>query len=109
MNRDELDGIFALAGLERRNVWKLENKYWPDGQSFDDVRRANPWWLVKTQYGLIEIGWRKHVISIDWEDTGIKYETPDNVTKSPTSAHADSTEKAITYLRSMRGAAEKGE
>lgn len=106
MKADEVDGLFALAGFERRKTWKLENNYWPDSAHYDQIRKDCPWWLVKTQYGLIEIGWRKRVISIDWSDTGVKYGVPDDVTKSNTSAHAWSIEKALEYLRALRAAAE---
>ena len=52
--------------------------------------------------GLIEIGWRKRVISINWEDTGIKCDIPDDVTKTEFSAHAWSYHDAIKYLDLLR-------
>jgi len=59
-----------------------------------------PWWLVKTHLGLIEIGWRKRVISINWSDTKVKtIVTTDNVTKDENGVHAYSVEDAVKYLK----------
>lgn len=63
-------------------------------------RHDRPAWLVKTRYGLMEIGWRKRVIQIDWRDTNLRrVVTADDVTKTDTCVHAWSVEKAVEYLR----------
>ena len=65
-------------------------------------RNASPAWLVKTSYGLIQIGWRKRVIAIEWSDTPIRtIVTDDNVTKSDTMVHAWSEETALKYLKAL--------
>jgi hypothetical protein len=98
MKKEEMLAIFTLSGIPVLKVWEIKNKYWPE--HYVDLIAKNPWWLVQTPKGLIEIGNRKHVISIDWEDTGINcIVTEDNVTKDDTSVHAWSQQDAITYLK----------
>lgn len=65
MTEDHVRAIFLLAGLSVHKLHKLANQYWPDHPDYAEVRRENPWWLVATDAGLVKIGWRKRVISID--------------------------------------------
>jgi len=100
LNKEEVLSIFCLAGVDTFNMWELPNQYWPE--SYTKIRAENPWWLVKTNKGLIKIGWRKRVISIDWSDTGIaKIVTEEDVTKNNSMVHAWSYTKAIEYLRDL--------
>ena len=100
MKKDVVTSLFTLAGFKILNMWELKNKYWPD--SYPDMILQNPWWLVKTEYGLIEIGPRKRVINIDWSDTSIrKVITEDDVTKSETMVHAYGLSKALEYLAKL--------
>jgi len=128
MTETEARAIFTLAGIEVFNLWQLPNGYHGPARTENlDIPRVyeegvtlltypqleflnsavpsfkSPWWLVKTKHGLIEIGWRKRVISIDWSDTPIrKHVTKDDVTKDLTSVHAWSLEKAVEYLKAFR-------
>lgn len=62
-------------------------------------RLERPSWLVKTEHGLIEIGWRKRVIQIEWSETPARLlVTQDDVTKHNSLVHAWSVAKAIEYL-----------
>ena len=94
----------------------LPNGYWPDCDYI-------PWFLFHTSDGDILIGWRKRVISIEWQENFKPFDmaifNSENVTKwcgdagisykriragtLPTCAkrgiHAWGTEKAIEYLR----------
>lgn len=100
MTKNEVESIFQLAGIEIKKTWEIVNKYWPNTPTYDAVR--TPWWLVKTNKGIIEIGWRKRVISIDWSDTDIScMVTEDDVTKDFDVVHAYSAEKAISYLKTL--------
>ncbi len=100
LSEKELQGLFALAGIEIINTWKLHNGYW---NRPDETGDYFPWWLVKTPAGLVEIGWRKRVIDISWNDTDIRAViTKDDVTKSETMVHAWSEEKALEYLKELR-------
>ena len=99
--RDEVASILTLAGLRPERMWELANGYWPLAPSYDDVR--SPWWLAQTSIGLVRIGWRKRVVEIDWEATGIKaVVTEDDVTKGATMVHAWTTAKAVEYLQRLR-------
>ncbi len=69
MNEERMKALFLLSGFEIEQSYKLANEYWPDCEDYADIRRDSPWWLVKTEYGMIKIGWRKRVIDIDWSDT----------------------------------------
>lgn len=105
---DEARALFTLAGFAVSKIWRLENGYWPD--SYIALRIANPWWLVKTEIGLIAIGWRKRVLSIDWSETNVRaIVTEDDATKGDDRVHAYSTAKALEYLSALRKAAGKEE
>lgn len=108
MNEEQARALFVLAGIPVTKLHKLENKYWPEHPDYDDVRRRSPWWLVQTPAGPIEIGWRKRVISINWEDTPARQViTTDDVTKGDTYVHAWSYVKALEYLTALRDAPAK--
>jgi hypothetical protein len=99
-SKEEVESILTLADLKPERMWELANGYWPLAPIYDDARI--PWWLAQTSIGLIRMGWRKRVIAIDWEATGIKWEvTADNVTKGPTMVHAYSTQKGVEYLKEL--------
>lgn len=87
---------FESAGFKRpETMYELVNEY--------DPERDDSWWLVKTELGLIKIGWRKRVICIDWSETPIrKLVTTDDVTKDETMVHAWSVGEAIKYLTTLR-------
>jgi hypothetical protein len=95
-NFDEqtMRGLFLLADIKVLQAWPLVNQY--------DADRKDPWWLVKTPAGLIKLGWRKRVISIDWSDTAIREVITDHeVTKDETMVHAWSVAKAVEYLEQL--------
>lgn len=103
MKESEARAIFLLAGIDVSAIFKIENGYWPE--AYIEERKRDPWWLIKTDHGLIRIGWRKRVISIDWEDTEVRQEiTLDDVTKGETYVHAWSHAKAVEYLAALRKA-----
>jgi hypothetical protein len=103
--RDEVTSILTLAGLRPERMWELANGYWPLSPRYDDVR--SPWWLAQTSIGLIRIGSRKRVISIEWEVCKVRgIVTADDVTKDETMVHAWSTAKAVEYLSRLREMAE---
>lgn len=108
MNEEKVRALFLLAGIDILKVWKLENKYWPS--AYVDMIMANPWWLVRTPFGLVEIGDRKRVTNINWSDTDIRViVTEDDVTKDETMVHAYSDEKIIEYLKNLKKATERNE
>lgn len=105
MNKEKALALFELADFKVEKIYKLENKYWPETPDHYEVRSKNPWWLILTKYGLIEIGWRKKVISIDWSATELRHEffpDGDDVTKNVTMIHAWGYPKAVEYLISLR-------
>ncbi len=91
--KEKLLSLFKLVDIKVLQYWNIENGY--HGEEAD-------WLLVKTERGLIQIGWRKRVISIDWRDTRIKYLAEDDVTKDEYSCHAWSYEDAIKYLKGLK-------
>ncbi len=100
-SRAEAESICTLAGLPPERMWELANGYWPLAPQYDEARR--PWWLVQTAIGLIRMGWRKRVMSIEWDATPHRcVVTIDNVTKDDTMVHASSVAKAVEYLTSLR-------
>lgn len=100
MTEQEARALFLLAGIDVTAVHKIENGYWPEG--YIEMRQKSPWWLMKTPAGLVRIGWRKRVISIDWCDTPARIiVTDDDTTKDATLVHAWSHGKAVVYLDSL--------
>lgn len=107
MERKKLDALLLLAGIEPVSVHEVANKYWPDADAYAQIRRDNPWWLVLTKVGPVVIGWRKRVISINWEDTpirGLMVPHDDDVTSTTTYCHAWSYAKALQYLTTLQSA-----
>lgn len=103
MTEEQAKALFLLAGFNAIRLHRLENKYWPE--VYVELRRNSPWWLVITEFGPIEIGWRKRVIQIDWEDTAARVVvTEDKVTKENTYVHAWSYVKALEYLTALAAA-----
>jgi hypothetical protein len=103
MNEEEAKALFLLAGFNVTRFHRLENQYWPE--AYVEERKRSPWWLALTEFGPIKIGWRKRVISINWEDTPSRVlVTEDDVTKEPTLVHAWSYVKALEYLTTLAAA-----
>lgn len=97
----EVESVLTLAGLKPERMWELANGYWPLAPTYDDVRK--PWWLAQTSLGLIRIGWRKRVMSLEWDATPHRgVVTDDEVTKSETMVHAYAPAKAVEYLTRLR-------
>jgi hypothetical protein len=105
MSETRLRAIFELAGIPILRLWTLIDGYGysPDDPRYFETPPRQVWWLVKTPLGLIEVGWRKRVIQIDWSETNIRCDvTSDDVTKHDSMVHAWSEEKAIEYLKVLR-------
>lgn len=101
MRRDDVKALFELAGFTVHAMWELPNGYWPE--AYIEMRTANPWWLVRTEFGCIQIGRRKRVWCVDWSDTKIRgkvTETP-NVTSEDTFSHAWDMPDLIKYLTEL--------
>lgn len=103
-NEDIVKALFLLAGFDVDNVYKIENQYWPEDERYDTIRKNSPWYLVKVKQGIIKIGWRKRVLSINWADTKISVHeiTKDDVTKETTLVHAWTYPKALEYLINLK-------
>lgn len=103
MNENEMLALFLLAGIDVLASWKLANDYWPDDPEHAQRRNESPWWLVRTKYGMIRLGWRKRVIAIDWKDTALRTKTitRDDVTTTEYMVHAWSYAKAVEYLTTL--------
>ena len=76
---------------------EIQNQYCP-------CDRCPPWFIARTVYGDVELGWRKRVIHISWSGTGVAL--PDlfadqDVTKWQHGVHAWGYEKAAEYLRRL--------
>lgn len=104
MERKYLDALLLLADIEPVAVHELANKYWPDSEVSDQLRRDTPWWLVLTKSGPVVVGWRKRVISINWSDTSVraKMTGDDQTTSEPEYCHAWGYAKAVEYLQTLR-------
>lgn len=95
---EEVRGYFAYHCIKIHKMWELTNSYFRR----NDVK--GPWWLVKVNAGLAEIGWRKRVIHIEWSECPEvrKVVTDRNVTKGDDHVHAYSVDEVIQYLGVLR-------
>lgn len=108
MKKEEAAGLFTLAGITVLAMYELVNPYWPRDPNYYKTIIESPWWLIKTKYGNIQIGWRKRVICINWADSNLRKEiTADDVTKNEIFVHAWSNEKALEYLTAMKAEMDK--
>lgn len=106
MTKEQMLALFLLAGIRVDNQDELPNEYWPRVPDYQQLRDESPWWLVHTEFGMVKIGWRKRVISIDWQRTAVRVVvTEDDVTKDDRGVHAWSYVKALEYLTALREAA----
>ena len=111
MTEEKARAFFTLADIPVTHVWELVNQYWEVWcENTGKECPRGPWWLMQTPYGLIRIGWRKRVISIEWEASGVRGEvTEDSVTKDDTCVHAWDDEKVVEYLKAWKALAESAE
>lgn len=104
LTRAEVESIFTLAKIEIWDMKQTANGYHENGRADEYGERQfwHYWWMVKTKYGWIEIGWRKRVISINWSDTKVRTTVPspshEGRTRDDTGSHAYSVQEAITDL-----------
>jgi hypothetical protein len=92
--------IFEKAGFKKITLWATPNKYC-------SCDHCAPWFKVYTKFGIINIGWRKRVINIDWKGLDVNPSlreeilslfTEEDVTKGDNNIHAWGWEKAEEYL-----------
>ena len=92
---------FENAGFKKIKLLPIPNEYCQCDICTD-------WFNVVTKFGVIKIGWRKHVINIDWSDCysdeadGTKIFQEEDVTKDKNYIHAWSWEKCTEYLIKLR-------
>ena len=93
------EDIFRKSGFEKFSVRETKNEYCT-------CIECSPWYeFAIPNFGIIKLGWRKHVINIDWFGTGknfISLFESENVTKWEHGIHAWGKEKAIEYLSKIR-------
>lgn len=97
-----LIGLVQQAGIEGA-VAEIPNRYWPSNAGYDSVR--TPWLHVTTSVGTIVLGWRKRVLSIEWEGrwtaTGAEIVQQPDTTHAEHMCHAWSWDDAEKCLRKI--------
>lgn len=100
--QDECEAICKAVNLEVKNIFKLQNRYWPRHIDYWAIRENSPWFLLDTPFGLIMLGYRKRVMHIDWTNTPLrKIITEDDTTKDATCVHAWDRAKVLEYLLTL--------
>lgn len=100
MTEDHAKALLLLAYIPFKQLYRLENQYWPE--AYVEERRGSPWWLAHTEWGVIRMGWRKRVFSIQWEGTEYRgIITEDSTTKDAVMVHAWGYPKAVEYLSDL--------
>lgn len=107
--------VFEKAGFTNVLMSEIENGYWSS-------KTAPPWFEVmpskvdaivgfNSSQGSIKIGWRKHVINIDWSnwrekrvDGEVLFADIGNITHGTNFVHAYGEEKCVEYLTRLREA-----
>lgn len=92
--RTFFESIFLRAGVPAA-LLEIPNDYWKGSPT--------PWFRAMTPKGDITIGYRKRVISIEWDrKAGLPPSLEDeNVTKDPGVIHAWGEDKAVEYLKAI--------
>lgn len=90
--------ILSIFGNRSIFVEEIPNGYCPNY-----CCKHLPWFVVTTSKGRIKIGWRKRVISIDWQDSIIDKTSEglfpnEDVTRYDKVVHAYGYEKAKEYI-----------
>ncbi len=109
LTEEQVKGLFIASGFEIKKMYRLVNKYWPDNEHYQELRVNNPWFLVKTQFGFIEVGPRKRVIHLDWSETVYEGELPATegeewITSGSTYVHSYSVDKLLINLMKLKTA-----
>ena len=102
--RKQVEDIYKDAGVSAVYIEALPNGYCPSPCCLN-----KPWFRVTSSIGHVVIGWRKNVMSIDWEGTTIKASGEDlfpdeSSTKLNRGIHAWGTDKATEYVRCLHEA-----
>jgi hypothetical protein len=123
MKREQAQAMMTVAGFEIDQVWELPNGYSGGSSHLASCLRdrtmsietavyylETPWWLIKTRFGCIKIGWRKRVINIDWSDTPFRGRVQEDkvsgstdVTWGDSFTHAYGEMDATKYLHTLCG------
>lgn len=93
--------IFEKAGFQITKLTPIPNQYC-------SCEMCAPWFDVETEFGVIQIGWRKRVINIDWDtlnltETVLHLFQDEDVTKGEGGIHAWGWDKAKDYLSRLHG------
>ena len=91
------DSAFQMAGYQASQLIAIPNQY----GSGDYL---GPWFEVRTELGVITIGWRRRVIQIDWSQTGrdLEHLFEEAGTKAAQYVHAYGYREASEYLGRIR-------
>ena len=98
----EITEIVRRSEVPHTGLTMIPNQYHPN----PDPTYYGPWFMIETAAGRVKIGWRKRVISISWDQTGLVargedvVESPD-VTHDETMVHAYGADKAVEALRKL--------
>lgn len=82
---------------------EIPNRYW---RPEDPWAKYSPWFRVATPIGILIVGWRKHVIHLEWTDsfvtkTAKEIFSDEDVTKIEKIIHAGSYEKLQAYIQTL--------
>lgn len=94
--REVFTKAFLNAGIEGNF------KAIPNGYNSDEF--YDPWFEVKTPFGVFTVGWRRRVISLEWENISIDMSifSEEDVTKWESGIHVYGTENLTRYLKMIR-------
>jgi len=95
MNIKQAKTIFEFSGFKVEHIKEIHEGYFENG-------KWNKWFLVKTVFGWIEIGWRDNKLSINWFDTGYRGKvTDDDVIMDDHYIYALSSSDAVKYMTTL--------
>jgi hypothetical protein len=93
--------LFSSAGLAPIYVQEIDNRYCGPLCCPHRV-----WLRVTTRLGVLVVGWRKHVLAIDWSESDVEVGAEElfaeeGVTKSEKMIHAWNYKEATKYLKKL--------
>lgn len=106
MYRDQIERIYQAACVTPIYIEELPNRYSPEEYN-------RPWYRVTSSIGHIVLGWRRHVMNVDWEHTVVRLKgeelfAGEGTTCGDTFIHARGEENAARYVRRLHEAAARG-
>lgn len=100
--RQAFEDCFRAAGLKPLTVTEIPNEY---HRKYTAASHVSPWFHVETDLGLFKVGWRKHVISVEWNSLvleGIRVRSGAGITIYDNCVHTEDYLALFDVLQNLK-------